>query len=135
MRAFVRVVESGNITRAAASLRMPKATISKLVQALEAHLGTLLLQQTTRRVAVTSEGAGYYENSVRLLKELDDLDASFSAARVRSRGHLRVDVGSSVASRLLVPALPHFTLSTPRSVSTWESAIVASISSETTSIV
>ena len=108
MRAFVRVVESGNFTRAAASLQMPKATISKLVQALEAHLGTLLLQRTTRRVAVTPEGAGYYENSIRLLKELEDLDASFSAARTRPRGHLRVDVGSSVASRLLVPVLPRF---------------------------
>jgi LysR family transcriptional regulator, regulator for bpeEF and oprC len=108
MRAFVRVVESGNFTRAAASLQMPKATVSKLVQALEAHLGGLLLQRTTRRVAVTPEGAGYYENSVRLLKELDDIDATFSAARGRPRGHLRVDVGSSVASRLLIPVLPRF---------------------------
>src|SRR5271168_4998028 len=57
IRAFSRVVEAGNFTKAADSLRMPKATVSKLVQTLEAHLGVQLLQRTTRRVAVTPDGA------------------------------------------------------------------------------
>ena len=39
IRAFARVVEAGNFTRAANSLDMPNATLSKLVQELEAHLG------------------------------------------------------------------------------------------------
>lgn len=108
IRAFSRVVEAGNFTRAADSLGMPKATVSKLVQTLEAHLGVQLLQRTTRRVAVTPDGAAYYEKGARVLKELEDIDASFSTARLRPRGHLRVDLGSSVASRLLVPALPDF---------------------------
>ena len=85
-----------------------KATISKLVQTLEAHLGVQLLSRTTRRVAVTPEGAAYYEKSARVVKELEDIDGSLSTAKGRPRGHLRVDVGSSVASRLLLPALPAF---------------------------
>ena len=96
------MVEAGNFTKAAHSLRMPKATVSKLVQTLEAHLGVQLLQRTTRRVAVTPDGASYYEKGARLVKELDDIDASFSATRMRPRGHPRIDLGSSVASRLLV---------------------------------
>jgi DNA-binding transcriptional LysR family regulator len=108
IRVFSRVVEAGNFTKAADSLRMPKATVSKLVQTLEAHLGVQLLQRTTRRVAVTPDGAAYFEKGARVVKELEDIDASFSAARLRPRGHLRVDLGSSVASRLLVPALPDF---------------------------
>ena len=108
IRAFSRVVEAGNFTKAADSLRMPKATVSKLVQTLEAHLGVQLLQRTTRRVVVTPDGAAYYAKGARVVKELEDVDASFSAARMRPRGHLRVDLGSSVASRLLVPALPDF---------------------------
>lgn len=108
IRAFRRVVEAGSFTRAADSLRMPKATVSKLVQALETHLGTPLLSRTTRRVAVTPEGASYHEKSGRIVKDLEDIDAGFSAARTRPRGHLRVDVGSSVASRILIPALPEF---------------------------
>jgi LysR family transcriptional regulator, regulator for bpeEF and oprC len=108
MRAFSRVVEAGNFTKAAGSLEMPKATVSKLVQQLEAHLRTQLLQRSTRRVAVTADGQAYYEKSQRLLRELEDIDGSFSVARQRPRGRLRVDVGSSVASQLLVPQLPDF---------------------------
>ena len=108
IRAFARVVEAGNFTRAADSLRMPKATLSKLVQTLEAHLGVQLLQRSTRRVAVTAEGISYYEKTARLVRELEEVDASFSSARTRPRGLLRIDLGSSVASRLLVPALPDF---------------------------
>lgn len=108
IRAFARVVEAGNFTKAADSLQLPKATVSKLVQTLEAHLGVQLLQRTTRRVAVTPDGAIYYEKSTRIIKELEDVDGSFSAAQTRPRGHLRVDLGSSVADRLLVPALPDF---------------------------
>ena len=39
MRAFTRVVETGSFTRAADSLNLPNATLSKLVKSLEAHLG------------------------------------------------------------------------------------------------
>lgn len=108
IRAFARVVEAGSFTRAADTLGMPNASLTKAVQALEAHLRVKLLQRTTRRVSVTPEGAQYYEKTQRLLKELDDVDASFSAAQSKPRGHLRVDMGSSVANMILLPALPAF---------------------------
>jgi len=108
IRAFARVVESGSFTKAADSLEMPKATLTKLVQALERHLRVKLLQRTTRQVSVTAEGSSYYEKTMRLLRELDDVDTSFSAAQSRPRGHLRVDMGSSAANLVIVPALPEF---------------------------
>jgi len=108
IRAFARVVEAGSFTKAADSLDMPNATLTKLVQSLEAHLRVKLLQRTTRRVSVTPEGAAYYEKTMRLLKELDDVDTSFSATQSRPRGHLRIDAGSSLASLVLIPALPEF---------------------------
>ncbi len=108
IRAFARVIEAGNFTKAAGSLRMPKATVSKLVQTLETHLGVQLLSRTTRRVAATPEGLLYYEKSARLVRELADVDASFAATRARPRGQLRIDVGSSVASHVVLPALPSF---------------------------
>ncbi|HCI6433604.1 TPA: LysR family transcriptional regulator [Klebsiella quasipneumoniae subsp. similipneumoniae] len=49
LKAFTRVVEAGSFTRAADSLNMPNATLSKTIQQLEAHLGVSLLQRTTRR--------------------------------------------------------------------------------------
>ncbi|TFW07762.1 LysR family transcriptional regulator [Oxalobacteraceae bacterium OM1] len=108
MRAFTRVVEAGTFTKAADLLDMPNATVTKLVQSLEQHLRVKLLQRTTRRVSVTPEGATYYEKAVRLLAELDDIDSGFQATQNRPRGRLRVDMGSSTATLLVIPALPEF---------------------------
>lgn len=108
MRAFGRVVEAGSFTRAADSLDMPIATVSKQVQELEAHLGVRLLQRTTRRVTVTPEGQDYYAKCTRLLRDLEDIDASFTLARGKPRGPLRIDVGGSTARDVLIPLLPDF---------------------------
>jgi len=98
MRAFVRVVEAGTFTRAASSLALPKATISKLIAGLEAHIRTKLLNRTTRRVIVTPDGAAYYERVVRLLTELEELDGSMSLSQASPHGRLRIDVSASCTS-------------------------------------
>jgi LysR family transcriptional regulator, regulator for bpeEF and oprC len=108
MRAFSRVVEAGNFTRAADSLSMPNATLSKLVRELEAHLGVRLFQRTTRRVTVTPEGQAYYASATRLLRDLEDMDGRFNAQGRKLRGHLRVDIGGSTARDVLIPLLPRF---------------------------
>ena len=108
MRIFVRVVEAGTFTRAADSLSLPKATVTKHVQALEERLRVKLLNRTTRRVTVTPDGAAYYDRTVRLLTDLDDIEASMTNARANPRGRLRVDVGSSVAQLLIIPHLAEF---------------------------
>ena len=108
LRVFVRIAETGAFARAADSLAIPRPTVTKLVQDLEAHLGTKLLQRTTRRVSVTAEGAAYYERAARLIGELEDMDADAASARVQLRGRLRVDIGSSLANLILIPALADF---------------------------
>jgi DNA-binding transcriptional LysR family regulator len=57
MRIFTRVVEAGTFTRAADSLSLPKATVTKHVQALEERLRVKLLNRTTRRVTVTADAS------------------------------------------------------------------------------
>lgn len=108
MRAFTRVVETGSFTRAADSLNMPIATLSKLVKALEAHLDVRLLQRTTRRVTATPEGQDYYDKARRVLIDIEEIDTSFSQAKQQPQGHLRIDVGGSTARDVLIPALPDF---------------------------
>ena len=108
MRAFTRVVESGSFTRAADSLNMPIATLSKLVKSLEGHLEIRLLHRTTRRVVTTPEGAEYYEKALRVLIDIEDIDTSFRVSRETPKGHLRVDIGGSTARDLLIPLLPQF---------------------------
>lgn len=75
---------------------------------MEAHLRTKLLSRTTRRSAVTSDGAAYYERAVRLLADLDELDASVTASQARPKGRLRIDVSAAIAQKIILPALGGF---------------------------
>ncbi|WP_144640201.1 LysR family transcriptional regulator [Bordetella genomosp. 13] len=108
MQAFARVVEAGSFTKAADTLHMSRATVTQLVQQLEARLRVKLLNRTTRRVHVTADGAAYYERVVRLLADMDDAETSLSSASAAPRGRLRVDVPSPLARTIIVPALPAF---------------------------
>lgn len=108
MQVFARVVETGSFTRAAESFDLPKGSVTKLVQQLEERLKVRLLNRTTRRVTVTADGAAYYERTSRLLNDLADIEASMSNAQANPSGRLRVDVGTSVARLIVIPALPEF---------------------------
>ncbi|MFD1801440.1 LysR family transcriptional regulator [Mixta tenebrionis] len=113
LKVFTRVVEANSFTRAADSLNMPNATISKTIQQLESHLGVCLLQRTTRRITVTPEGREYYEKALRILKDLEEIDASFKSVRNKPKGHLRIAIGGSTARDVLIPLLADFMTSYP----------------------
>ncbi|MBN8480821.1 MAG: LysR family transcriptional regulator [Xanthomonadales bacterium] len=111
---FVRVVDAGSFTRAAESLRLPRSSVSTIVQRLEAHLGVRLLQRTTRRMQLTDEGAAYHAWCQRVLTDLDEGENLFRVDGRRARGRLRVDVPSRIARRTIAPALPSFFAAHPQ---------------------
>ncbi|QYF93409.1 LysR family transcriptional regulator [Massilia sp. PAMC28688] len=108
MEVFVQVVDAGGFTRAAENMQLPKATVSTLVQTLEQTLQTRLLHRTTRQVSVTSDGAAYYERCLRILADVRDAEESLSNNRASPSGRLRVDVATSMANDIIIPALPGF---------------------------
>jgi DNA-binding transcriptional LysR family regulator len=108
IRTFVRVAEAGSFAKAADSMNLPRSSVSKMVQDLEAHLGTKLVERTTRSVAMTKEGIAYHERALRLLADLDDMDGTVKGSRSTPKGRLRVDIGSVLANRILIPALDDF---------------------------
>ena len=108
LRVFVRIAESGAFSKAADAMNIPRPTVTKLVQDLERHLGTRLLQRTTRRVNVTPEGAAYLARARRLIEDLEEMDELAAQSRAQARGRLRVDIGSVLANMILIPALPDF---------------------------
>lgn len=108
IKVFCRVVEAGTFSRAADLLDMPKSTVTKLVQELEAHLELKLLHRTTRRITVTLEGIAYYERTSKLLVELDDIESNISGEQQKPRGRLKVDMASAIANFIILPALPSF---------------------------
>lgn len=109
----MRVAEAGSFAKAADSMDLPRSSVSKLVQDLEAHLGTKLVERTTRSVTMTTEGVTYHERALRLLADLDDMDGTVAGARSTPKGKLRVDIGSVLANEILIPALADFQLQYP----------------------
>lgn len=113
MRVFTRIVELGGFAKAADSLQLPRASVTILIKQLEAHLGVQLLQRTTRQISLTLDGAAYYPRCVRLLADLEETEAVFSAARHNPKGLLRVDMPAGVGRLMVIPALPQFTARYP----------------------
>ncbi len=108
MQAFTRVVDVGSFARAAESLDLPKATLTRLIQNLETHLGVKLLHRTTRRISVTTDGAAYYERCVRILADVEEAEQSLTRQNNSPRGTLRVDTTSGLAQLVLMPNLHDF---------------------------
>lgn len=113
MQAFTRVVDAGSFARAAESLDLPKATLTRLIQNLETHLGVKLLHRTTRRISVTSDGAAYYERCVRILADVDEAEQSLTRHNNSPRGTLCVDTTHGLAKMVLIPRLHDFLNSYP----------------------
>ena len=108
MQVFRRIVELGGFGKAADDLGLPRATVSLLIQQLEAHLGVQLLQRTTRQVRATLDGQAYYQRSGQLLDDLDDLESSLSVQRSQPRGTLKVDMPITFGCTWILPRLPDF---------------------------
>ncbi|MBL8698695.1 MAG: LysR family transcriptional regulator [Alphaproteobacteria bacterium] len=108
MQVFVRVVERNGFSQAAESLGLTPSAVSKIVTRLEARLGVRLLNRTTRRLAPTAEGEAYLEAARRILRDIDAIETTVSAARATPRGLLTVNTGAAFAMHQLLPAVPEF---------------------------
>ena len=80
MSVFAKVVVAGSLSSAARDLGVSTAVVSRRLAALEARLGVRLVNRTTRRLALTDEGARYHEACTRILGEIDDADAAAASA-------------------------------------------------------
>ena len=105
MSVFVRVVDCGSFSRAAESLGMSKSAVSKQVSRLEDHLGTRLLNRTTRRISLTEAGERVYDRSRRAVAEAEAVEVEIGAHRDTPSGTLRVSAGVSFGHRQLAPHL------------------------------
>jgi DNA-binding transcriptional LysR family regulator len=91
--AFTRIVEAKSLSRAAAQLRVPRATISRRLARLERRLGARLLRRTTRSLALTETGATFYRHARIALESIAQAQASVMRADDDvMRGDLRVSV-------------------------------------------
>lgn len=106
MEVFVQVMESGNFTRAADALGVPRSTVSTVIQALEDRLGTQLLRRSTRRMVPTDEGLVFLRTAREIVDALADADQMFRQESQQLKGRLRIDMPSRIGRRYVIPALP-----------------------------
>src|SRR5512137_2977059 len=97
---FLRVIEAGSFTAAAATLGVRKSSVSRSVAALEAELGIRLLQRTTRRLHLTDAGRAYHDRARDALAGLEEARQEVSALGASPRGVVRVTAPGDLAGAL-----------------------------------
>lgn len=107
-QAFVKVVEAESFTRAAERLGVAKSVVSRRISDLEARLGTQLVTRTTRRLGITPAGRGFYESCLRMLAEIDEMEASVSDGARLVSGRLKIAVPGAFGTLHLAPLLADF---------------------------
>ena len=105
---FVEVVARGSLSAAARAEGIAPAMIGRRLDALETRLGVKLLQRTTRKLALTNEGAAFLEDCQRILGELEEAETAVAERSARASGHLLVSAPAGFGRQHVAPLLPSF---------------------------
>ena len=105
MKIFERVVEEGGFAAAARAMDMSPPVVTRMVAELEQHLGTRLLQRTTRKLALTDAGESYLQLVRAILHEIDDAEAAAAASTRDLRGTIRIVAAPVLATNFLAPMM------------------------------
>lgn len=105
---FTRIVATGTLSAAARELGLSLAVVSKRLAQMEERLGVRLIQRTTRRLALTEEGAVFHEHCLRILAEVAEAEAAISRTRDSVSGLLRLNAPCAFGRRQLAPIVAAF---------------------------
>lgn len=108
LSAFLAVIEHGGFAPAARRLDVAPSSLTRQLNALEEHLGMLLLNRSTRTVTLTEAGEQYYEDARRILDELEDADRAVSESAGPPTGTLRISMPVAFGRLHLAPVIPKF---------------------------
>ncbi|MBP2235741.1 putative choline sulfate-utilization transcription factor [Sinorhizobium kostiense] len=111
MRLFVEVARRGNLTSAAAALKISQPAISYQIRRIEEQIGVELLTRVHRGVELTPAGLRLYDIAKRAVDEIDDAVRAFRSDRERSTIRLLTDY--AFASLWLMPRMHAFRLLYP----------------------
>jgi DNA-binding transcriptional LysR family regulator len=106
--AFRRVMETGSVSRAAEAMHLTQPAVSKLVAALEGHLGFALFRREHHRLVPTAEAMIFARESETLFSQFRRLDRLAEELRRTSRGHLVVGCAPVAGTGLLPPIIHAF---------------------------
>ncbi|MFC0407386.1 LysR family transcriptional regulator [Roseomonas elaeocarpi] len=108
MEVFIKVAEAASFTRAAEELSLSRSAASDHIADLEQHLGVRLLNRTTRRVSLTSEGEVFLSRARQVMSLMETAEEEASAGALTPHGRLRVNAPVSFGQHHLGPMLTDF---------------------------
>ncbi|WP_018698892.1 LysR family transcriptional regulator [Amorphus coralli] len=108
MEIFARVVGAGSMSAAGREMGLSPAVISKRIRRLETRLGTRLLQRTTRQLALTEAGQGFYERVLAILASIEEAESFVTRRSTLARGTLKVSAPTSFGRMHIAPYLGRF---------------------------
>ncbi|ANF58338.1 LysR family transcriptional regulator [Halotalea alkalilenta] len=114
MKTFTAVVEAGSFVGAMESTDLSKPAISRHVAELEQHLGTRLLQRTTRRLSLTSEGQAYYQRCKEILLAVQEAEAEVGCSSLQVQGPLRIGAPQTFGALHLAALWGRFAAENPQ---------------------
>lgn len=101
---FVRVVEAGGISAAAKELHMSPALVSRRLRQLEERMGVQLLHRSTRHLALSDAGEGFYKECAKAIASLEAARAAAVGLTEEPRGTLRVHAAIGVGQGMVTEA-------------------------------
>lgn len=113
MRMYVAVIDGGSFAAAADKLAVSRAMVSKQVQRLEEHLGTRLMNRTTRRLSMTETGRAFYERSAQIVLDVEEAEQIAGQMTSSPQGVLRVTIPLSYGQHRLAGILGAYTQAYP----------------------
>ncbi|HEX8955432.1 MAG TPA: LysR family transcriptional regulator [Burkholderiaceae bacterium] len=108
MEVFVEIVRRNGFARAAEALDTSPANVTRYLNDLEAHLGTRLLNRSSRRMSLTESGEALYERARSILEDVAEAEAVSASATLHPRGTLRINAPLSFGVLYLAPLWPRF---------------------------
>jgi len=105
MQAFVTVADLKGFAPAARKLGLSASAVTRMVAALEEHVGARLLQRTTRSVMLTDIGARFLERARRILADIEEAEGSAQAERTQPTGRLVISAPLGFGRRHVSPLL------------------------------
>lgn len=105
---FARVARTGNMSAAGREMGLSPAVVSKRMNLLEERVGARLFQRTTRQLALTDTGEGYFRRVVDILHLLDEAEDFVSRTSLQPSGLVKITAPTCLSRRQIAPKLPRF---------------------------
>ena len=108
LKMFVQAVDSKGFSSAARQLGLATSSVTRMIDGLEAELGAVLLNRSTRQISLSDAGAAYYLKAREVLSAVAEADASVTDRGEVPAGHLRISVPVAFGRRLIAPHIASF---------------------------